>query len=368
VEIIKYLNFSLFLLVLGVLPNGPLFADARDADFPVPISVEGIQVKSTMVLQAAYDGNPTSFSAIKGTASEEGFIKQQAGFLTGGDYSDYSGTVYPSANTSDPQQQFNLFSVAYKQIQPDTLSARFLWGNLDYALLKSANFPTAFVPLLVVPAGGSFDTDFGLILDPVVQNLSALGRAAQAHPGLYGADRNASGEYSVDFASPFPSGHSGNNKITFFFSGQGVDCGLSKLGRHSWRRNDRFAGKYQRLIDFFQDSNMKLINGDVAGYISDFSPKSQARLQSMFNGMTADQLQRYIVGFSSAAPQIKFILDAGQVKFIFYRTVQGGSLTYGTVTENAGQFQRVNANFQGSIDALLTSGPFMTTLSDLAKY
>jgi hypothetical protein len=111
---------------------------------------------------------------------------------------------------------------------------------------------------------------------------------------------------------------------------------------------------------------MKLINGDVQGYVSDVSPKSQARLQSMFNGMTSDQLQRYIVYFSSAAPQLKFILDAGQVKFIFYRTIQGGNLSYGTVMETGGQFQRVNANFQGSIDALLTSGPFQNILNNLA--
>ena len=85
----------------------------------------------------------------------------------------------------------------------------------------------------------------------------------------------------------------------------------------------------------------------------------------MLSAMTPDQLQRYITVVGGDSHNLKFILDAGVLKFLFYQTVAGGKIYYDTVKQDGGRYQRVNYNFQTEFDGLLTSDAFVNKLKTI---
>ena len=293
------------------------------ASFALPISVEQSQVKSNILIVADYQNIPIAFSDINQSSVEPIFIKTQAGFLSTGDFSDYLSLAYQTSSVNSQQDLFNSFNGAYKTLNPNTLGAQFRWGGIDYSVLTSNQKRSMFVPFITIRNTGSFQSGFGFLLDPVIQNLSLLNQSIQTDPKDYFAGADTEREYTVKITPSIPSPDGNDDSIELKFNGQLVDDKVCRKGK-KWVREDRNFGRYAKLIEFYEESLLKFKNDQIDAYLTFFSPESQARLQKMFNAMTSDQVKRYVTVAGGTNHHLKFILDGDILKFMFYQTVENG--------------------------------------------
>src|ERR1035438_9095211 len=135
-----------------------------------------------------------------------------------------------------------------KLYPPDSLEAQYRWGGIDYAVLTSSTSKSMMVPFITVRTNGPFQSGFGLMLDPLIQNLSLLSQTIQTDPGKYSEIHSSGAKYVLNIISPIPSPDGDPNSIELHFNGAVVDAKVCRKGK-KWERDDRDDGQYKRLID-----------------------------------------------------------------------------------------------------------------------
>ena len=354
-------------MYLSVFPMY-LFADTswRRLAFPLPIRVEKTQIKSDVYFAINCQKYNRPFNEIGPTSPELNFIKTQVEYILRDDYSNYSSSAFQTEAVDSQRTLFNEINSVYKDALPEIVGVQYRWGGIDYAVLDSSAKGPVSIPFITVRKHDTYKTGFGLALEPVIQNLAYIIESIQENPAEYSGQSDVNYEYSVQIPSPIVSPEGSDVSVELQFNGQIVD---SKIFRKDdrWERSVNRAGRYRSLIDFYEESLLKLKKGETQAYLSTFAPESRERLQYSLPSMEIKQDKNVVEIIDGEIHHLKFILDAGEIKLLFYQKSEGGDLYYDTVRQTGSQFQRVNENYQAEFDALVRTDAFMNYMKTIAR-
>lgn len=357
----------LWTLVLGCLAAVAASAQPVRSSFPTPVRFDTETQLTSFYLDLDHESPQLPLSQVAtaaGAGSAEALAQQVLVTLVGNDLAGFSALADANGD-ADLAEVFSRYATIFAATPDPTVRDIFYLGGLRYIVLDTSHPEAPIAPLPILMSGSGPVHAFSLMLEPAVQNVSALARNRKLFPGPY--DAVASPIYNTEMALPSLFGaNPGDHPVHLRFWGHFIGDN-SAVG--SKAAPTLAAPEMQQALEFFRNYRQALARRDKESLPTYFGSLSRQKLERFFDLAASrdpkgEATWKWLQGPSTRAaeqgakttpdPNPRYILVLGSGSYIFFKQGSETLLHYEYVRLGSSGYEVVNFQRQTSLDTLFT--------------
>lgn len=362
--------------VLGMLLAGAVLGQPTRSSFPTPVNYDTDTQVTTFYLHLDAESPQASLSqvvAAAGSGSPAAFAQQVVAALVTGNSNAFNAMADPNGE-ADLAQIFSRYQVIFSGAPDPLVRDIFYLGGLRYFVMDTGHPQAPIVPLPILESGGGHVHAFSLLLEPMVQNVSALARNRKLFSSTYGAV--ASPNYNTEIQLPGLFGDSaGDHPLSLRFSGYFIGDNGAVGSKAS---PAVAAAETQRALEFYRSYRQAMLRRDKESLPSYFGDVSRQKLQRFFELAASrdpkgEATWKWLQGAptqgadpglkTAPTPNPRYIIILNS-SYIFFKQGSENEIDYEYVRLGSSGYEVVNFQRQTILDAILAWPPVADELKD----